>query len=124
MNSKEEESEKDILEALPKVQSREYHEFIKEDVLEANNPKEVEFYDTRQGPILTSNLSKGKVPEMFKEDVFILEFMSEHISKPPPPISIFFYTNMLMIQASNLEFKPLPDHFKYHRPFKDKFHAD
>ena len=90
----------------------------------ANNPKEVEFYDTRQGTILTPNLSKCKVPETFKEDVFILEFLLEDIGKPPPPISISFYTNrLLMIQATNLEFKPLPDHFKYHLPFKDQFHA-
>ncbi|KAB2629198.1 S ribonuclease [Pyrus ussuriensis x Pyrus communis] len=79
MISMEEESEKDILEALPKVQSREYQEFIKEDVLETNNPKEVKFYDTRQGTMLTPNLSKCKVPETFKEDVFIFEFLLEHI---------------------------------------------
>ncbi|KAB2597173.1 S ribonuclease [Pyrus ussuriensis x Pyrus communis] len=79
INSKEEESEKDILEALPKVQSKEYQEFIKEDVFETNNPKEVEFYDTGQGTILTPNLSKCKVPETFKEDVFILKFLLEHI---------------------------------------------
>ncbi|KAB2631821.1 S ribonuclease [Pyrus ussuriensis x Pyrus communis] len=83
MISKEEESEKDTLEALPKVKSREYHEFIKEDVLETNNPKEVEFYDPGQGRILIPNLSKGKVPETFKEDVFILEFLLEHISYLP-----------------------------------------
>ncbi|KAB2600247.1 S ribonuclease [Pyrus ussuriensis x Pyrus communis] len=83
MNSKEEESQKDILEALPKVQSMEYQEFVKEDVLEANNPKEVEFYDTGQGPILTPNLAECKVPETFKEDVFILEFLLEHIGYLP-----------------------------------------
>ncbi|KAB2615225.1 S ribonuclease [Pyrus ussuriensis x Pyrus communis] len=83
MISKEEESEKDILETLPKVQSREYQEFIKEDVLETNNPKEVEFYDTGQGPILTSNLTECKVPKTFKEDVFILEFLLEHIGYLP-----------------------------------------
>ncbi|KAB2597019.1 S ribonuclease [Pyrus ussuriensis x Pyrus communis] len=83
MNSKEEESEKGILEALPKVQSREYQELIKEDVLETNTPKEVEFYDTGQGTILTPNLSQCKVPETFKEDVFILEFLLEHIGYLP-----------------------------------------
>ena len=58
------------------------------------------------------------------EGVFIFKFMSELKGKPPSRISIFFYTNMLlMIQASTLEFKPLPDHFKYHPPFKDQFHA-
>ena len=99
-------------------------EFIKEDILETTIPKEVGFYDTGQGPILTPNLAECKVPEMFKEGVFILEFMSEHTGKPPPRISILFYTNrLLMIQAPNLEFKPLPDHFKYHLPFKDQFHV-
>ncbi|KAB2595521.1 S ribonuclease [Pyrus ussuriensis x Pyrus communis] len=83
MNSKEEESEKDILEALPKVKSREYQEFIKEDVLATNNPKEVEFYDTGQGTILTPNLAKCKVLETFKEDVFILEFLLEDIGYLP-----------------------------------------
>ncbi|KAB2615227.1 S ribonuclease [Pyrus ussuriensis x Pyrus communis] len=83
MNSKEEESENDILEALQKVKSREYQEFIKEDVLVTNNPKEVEFYDTGQGTILTPNLAKCKVPETFKEDVFILEFLLEDIGHLP-----------------------------------------
>ncbi|KAB2629197.1 S ribonuclease [Pyrus ussuriensis x Pyrus communis] len=105
MNSKEEESEKDILEALPKVQSMEYQEFVKEDVLEANNPKEVEFYDTRQGPILTPHLAECKVPETFKEDVFILEFLLEHTvenawrSLPHPHYYLplqFLYTSTFM----------------------------
>ncbi|KAB2617383.1 UBX domain-containing protein 4 [Pyrus ussuriensis x Pyrus communis] len=58
-----------------------------------------------------------------EEKVFVIEFLSEHTGKAPPRISIFFYTNMLlMIQAPTLEFKPLPDHLKYHPPFKDQFH--
>ena len=140
----QEESKKDIVEAFPKVQNAipilgatqqvldgveffkglctprrmiqekvvagEDVEGIKEDIFETTIPKEVGFYDT--GQVITF------------EGVFILEFILEHTGKPPPRISIFFYTNMwLMIQAPNLEFKLLPDHFKYHRPFKDKFHA-
>ncbi|KAM2301642.1 hypothetical protein FF1_032372 [Malus domestica] len=155
---KEEESEKDIVEALPKVQSdipilgtpkqvpdcveipeenctprrriqekkvaREYLEFIKEHVLETTIPKEVEFDDTGQITTIVVNLAKFKVPETFKEVVFVIEFLSDKASKSPSAISITFYTYMLlMIQAPTLEFKPLPDHFKYHLPFKDQFHA-
>ncbi|KAB2613224.1 S ribonuclease [Pyrus ussuriensis x Pyrus communis] len=125
LNSKEEEEgEKDILEAVPKVQSMEYQEFVKEDVLEANNPKEVEFDDIGQVITITCNLTKSNIPETFKAVVFVIEFLSEHTGKPPPRISIFFYTDMLlMIQAPTLEFKPLPDHLKYHLPFRDKFHV-
>ncbi|KAB2631402.1 S ribonuclease [Pyrus ussuriensis x Pyrus communis] len=125
LNSKEEEEgEKDILEAVPKVQSMEYQEFVKEDVLEANNPKEVEFDDIGQVITITCNLTKSNIPETFKGVLFVIEFLSEHTGKPPPRISIFFYTDMLlMIQAPTLEFKPLPDHLKYHPPFKDKFHV-
>ena len=99
-------------------------EFIKEDILETTIPKEVEFYDTGQVITLkTPNQAEFSSPTTF-EGVFILEFMSEHTGKPPPRISILFYTNMLlMIQAPTLEFKPLPNHFKYHLPFKDQFHA-
>ncbi|XP_068304259.1 uncharacterized protein, partial [Pyrus communis] len=57
----------------------EYQEFIKEDVLETTNPKEVGFYDTGQVATLTLNLVECKVPETFKEVVFVLEFLSEHI---------------------------------------------
>ncbi|KAM2213117.1 hypothetical protein ACFX1S_023336 [Malus domestica] len=101
--SKEEESEKDILEALPKQKKEvagEYQEFIKGDVLETTIPKEVGFYDMGQVITLkTPNLAKFSSPTTF-ERVFILEFLSEHT-----------------------KFKPLPDHFKYHLPFKDQFHA-
>ncbi|KAM2391554.1 hypothetical protein ACFX1X_035156 [Malus domestica] len=131
---KEEESEKDIVEALPKVQSDiallgtpkqvpdcvefpeanctprrriqekevdgEHQEFIKEDVLGTTNPKEVAFYDTGQVTTLPLNLAKSNIPETFKEVVFVLEFLSEQT-----------------------EFKPLPDHFKYHLPFKDQIHV-
>ncbi|KAB2611211.1 S ribonuclease [Pyrus ussuriensis x Pyrus communis] len=103
MNSKEEESEKDILEALPKVQSMEYQEFVKEDVLEANNPKEVEFHNTGQVITLkTPNLAEFSSPTTF-EGVFILEFMSEHTdawrSLPHPHCHLplqFLYTSTFM----------------------------
>ncbi|KAM2977339.1 hypothetical protein FF2_014292 [Malus domestica] len=156
---KEEESEKDIMEALPKVQSDipilgtpkqvpdcvefpeenctprrmiqekevagEYQEFIKQDVLGTTNPKEVAFYDTGQVLTITFNLPKSNLPEIFKEVVFVNEFLSDKASKSSSPISITFYTNMLilMIQAPTLEFEPMPDHFKYHLPFKDQFHG-
>ncbi|KAM1050668.1 hypothetical protein ACFXTH_032423 [Malus domestica] len=155
---KQEESEKDIVEALSKVQSDipilgtpnqvpdyvevfkepcsprrmiqekvvagEYQEFIKEDVVETTKSKEVEFDDTGQITTIVVNLAKFKVPKTFKEVVFVIEFLSDKASKSPSPISITFYTYMLlMIQAPTLEFKPLPDHFKYHLPFKDQFHA-
>ncbi|KAM1298129.1 hypothetical protein EV1_024603 [Malus domestica] len=155
---KEEESEKDIVEALPKVQSDipilgtpkqvpdcveipeenctprrriqekkvagEYLEFIKEHVLETTIPKEVEFDDTGQITTIVVNLAKFKVPKTFKEVVFVIKFLSDKASKSPSPISITFYTYMLLIiQEPTLEFKPLPDHFKYHLPFKDQFHA-
>ncbi|KAM2507933.1 hypothetical protein ACFX1W_030193 [Malus domestica] len=122
------ESEKDIVEALPKVQSdipilgapkqvpdgietfkepctprkgiqenevvKVYQEYIQEAVHETIKPKAVEFDDTGQATTIIVNLAKFKVPEMVK-DVF----------------------------APTLEFKPLPNHFKYHLPLKDKFHA-
>ncbi|KAM1224985.1 hypothetical protein ACFX2G_044759 [Malus domestica] len=154
---KQEEREKDIVEALPKVQNDipilgatkqvldcvelfkglctprrmiqekvvagECQEFIKEDVFDTPKPKEVKFDDTGQMTTIVVNLAKFKVPETFKEVVFVIEFMSEHTGKPLPRISILVYTNMLlMIQAPTLEFKPLPDHFKYHLPFKDQLH--
>ena len=73
---------------------------------------------------LKPNLAKSNTPKIF-EVVFILKFLSQHTGKPPPQILILFSTNMLisMIQAPTLEFKPLPDHFKYHFPFKDQLHA-
>ncbi|KAM2308065.1 hypothetical protein ACFX1S_030335 [Malus domestica] len=154
------ESEKDIVEALPKVQSdipilgapkqvpdgietfkepctprkgiqenevvEAYQEYIQEVVHETIKPKAVEFDDTGQATTIIVNLAKFKVPEMFKNVVFVIEFVSEKESKPSSPILILIYTNMfliLMIQASTLEFKPLPNHFKYHLPLKDKFHA-
>ncbi|KAM2973737.1 hypothetical protein FF1_000105 [Malus domestica] len=102
----------------------EHQEFIKEDVLGTTNPKEVAFYDTGQVTTRPLNLAKSNIPETFKEVVFVLEFLSEQTGKPPTQISILFYADMLlMIQAPTLEFKPLPDHFKYHLPFKDQIHA-
>ncbi|KAM1104866.1 hypothetical protein ACFX19_013396 [Malus domestica] len=127
------ESEKDIVEALPKVQSdipilgapkqvpdgietfkepctprkgiqenevvEAYQEYIQEAVHETIKPKAVEFDNTGQATTIIVNLAKFKVPEMFKDVVFVIEF------------------------APTLEFKPLPNHFKYHLPLKDKFHA-
>ncbi|KAM2445470.1 hypothetical protein ACFX1W_013427 [Malus domestica] len=121
------ESEKDIVEALPKVQSdililgapkqvpdsietfkepctprkgiqenevvEAYQEYIQEAVHETIKPKAVEFDDTGQATTIIVNLAKFKVPAMF--------------------------TNV----APTLEFKPLPNHFEYHLPLKDKFHA-
>ena len=121
----EEEGEKGIVETLPKTQEEEVAgdclELIKEDVFATTIPNEVEFYDT--GQVTTPkppNLAEISNPQSF-EVVFVLEFVLEHKGKPPPRISNSFYTNMLlMIQAPNLEFKPLPDHFNYHLPFKDK----
>ncbi|KAM2178992.1 hypothetical protein ACFX1R_034014 [Malus domestica] len=159
MQSKKEESEKDILEGFQKLQvnfpilgtikkvpecakyfkelcttrrriqekevAREYLEFIKDDVVETTIPKEVGFYNTGQVTALIPNLTKSKIPKTF-EVVFILEFLSHHTGKPPPQLSISVSTNMLLIsiiQAPTQEFKPLPDHFKYHLPFKDQLHA-
>ncbi|KAM1169969.1 hypothetical protein ACFX2I_020413 [Malus domestica] len=130
---KQEESEKDIVEALPKVQKDipilgatkqvldrvEYfkglcfprrtiqenevveadQEFIQGAVHETIKPKAVEFDDPGQATTIIVNLAKFKVPEMFKDVVFVIEF------------------------APTLEFKQLPNHFKYHLPLKDKFHA-
>ena len=113
------------MEAFPKVQvDISSLELIKEDVHETTIPKEVGFYDTGQVTTLkTPNMAEWAIPETL-EVVFILDFLLEHTGKPPPRISISFYTNMLlMIQAPTLEFKPLPDHFKYHLPFKDQIHA-
>ncbi|KAM1566669.1 hypothetical protein ACFX11_045918 [Malus domestica] len=128
MQSKEEEGEKDIFETFPKNQEQEVDgeclEFIKEDTLETKIPKEVEFYDTRQVITLkTPNLANSHIPATFK-DVFVIEFVLEQASKPSSPTSILLYTNLLilMIQAPTLEFKSLPDHVKYHRPFNDQFH--
>ncbi|KAM1145982.1 hypothetical protein ACFX2I_037873 [Malus domestica] len=157
---KQEESEKDIVEALSKVQKDipilgatkqvldrvEYfkglcfprrtiqenevveadQEFIQGAVHETIKPKAVEFDDPGQATTIIVNLAKFKVPEMFKNVVFVIEFVSEKESKPSSPILIFIYTNIfliLMIKAPTLEFKPLPNHFKYHLPLKDKFHA-
>ena len=125
MQSNEEEGEKGIFETFPTIQEKEvvgdYHELIKEDVLATTIPNEVEFYDTRQVTTLQPpNLAEISDLQSF-EVVFVLEFVLEHKGKPPPRMSNSFYTNMLlMIQAPTLEFKPLPDHFNYHLPFKDK----
>ncbi|KAM1934233.1 hypothetical protein ACFX15_018431 [Malus domestica] len=130
MQSKKEEGEKGIFETFPKNQEQEVDgeclEFIKEDTLEMKIPKEVGFYDT--GQVITPktpNLAKSYIPATFKYVVFVIEFVLEQESKPSSPTSILFYTNLLilMIQAPTLEFKPLPDHVKYHLPFKDQFHA-
>ncbi|KAM1107224.1 hypothetical protein ACFX2B_003964 [Malus domestica] len=130
MQSKEEEGEKDIFETFPKNQEqevdRECLEFIKEDTFETKIPKEVGFYDTGQVITLkTPNLTKFHIPATFKDVVFIIEFVLEQASKSSSPTSILLYTNLLilMIQAPTLEFKPLPHHVKYHRPFKNQFHA-
>ena len=130
MQSKEEEGEKGIFETFPKNQEQEVDgeclEFIKEDTLETKIPKEVGFYDTGQVITLkTPNLAKSHIPATFKDVVFVIEFVLEQASKPSSPTSILLYTNLLilMIQAPTLEFKPLPDHVKYHLPFKDQFHA-
>ncbi|KAM1181999.1 hypothetical protein EV2_000555 [Malus domestica] len=130
MQSKEEEGEKVIFETFPKNQEQEVDgeclEFIKEDTLETKIPKEVGFYDTGQVITLnTPNLAKSHIPATFKDVVFVIELVSKQASKPSFPTSILFYTNLLilMIQAPTLEFKPLPDHVKYHLPFKDQFHA-
>ncbi|KAM1560919.1 hypothetical protein ACFXTI_003859 [Malus domestica] len=100
MQSKEEGGEKDIFETFPKNQEQEVDEecleFIKEYTFETKIPKEVGFYDTGQVITLkTPNLAKSHIPATFKDVVF----------------------------APTLEFKPLPDHVKYHRPFKNQFHA-
>ncbi|KAM1396307.1 hypothetical protein ACFX2I_014019 [Malus domestica] len=100
MQSKEEEGKKSIFETFPKNQEQEVDgeclEFIKEDTLETKIPKEVGFYDTGKVITLkTSNLAKSHILATFKDVVF----------------------------APTLEFKPLPDHVKYHLPFKDQFYA-
>ncbi|KAM1920781.1 hypothetical protein ACFX15_024532 [Malus domestica] len=100
MQSKEEEGEKGIFETFPKTQEQEVDgeclEFIKKDTLETKIPKEVGFYDMGQVITLkTPNLAKFHIPAIFKDVVF----------------------------APTLEFKPLLNHIKYHRPFKDQFHA-
>ncbi|KAM2216294.1 hypothetical protein ACFXTI_022800 [Malus domestica] len=130
IQSKEEEGEKDIFKTFPKNQEQEVDgeclEFIKEDTFETKIPKKVGFYDTGQVITLkTSNLAKSHILATFKDVVFVIEFVLEQASKPSSPTSILLYTNLLilMIQAPTLEFKPLPDHVKYHRLFKDQFHA-
>ncbi|KAM2474096.1 hypothetical protein PS1_006848 [Malus domestica] len=130
MQSKEEEGEKGIFETFRKNQEQEVDgeclEFIKEVTLETKIPKEVGFYDTGKVITLkTPNLAKSHIPPTFKDVVFVIEFVLEQVSKPSSPTLILLYTNLLilMIQAPTLEFKPLPDHVKYHLPFKDQFHA-
>ncbi|XP_070666506.1 uncharacterized protein [Malus domestica] len=101
-------------------------EYIQGAVHETIKPKAVEFDDPGQATTIIVNLAKFKVPEMFKNVVFIIEFVSNKASKPYSPILILIFTNMfliLMIQAPTREFRPLPNHFKYHLPLKDKFHA-
>ena len=136
MQSNEEEGEKGVCETFSELPENEVAgeclEFVKEDVLETTIPEEVRFYDTGQVTTLTINLAKCNSPSISPwcnkdvlpktfEVVFVLEFLLDHTGKPSPRISNSFYTNMLlMIQAPTLEFKPLPDHFNYHHPFKDK----
>ncbi|KAM0971490.1 hypothetical protein ACFX2A_019742 [Malus domestica] len=156
---KQEESEKDIVEALPKVQqdipilgatkqvldrveyfkglcfprrmiqekvvAKECQDFIKEDKFETTKPKEVEFDDIGQVTTIIVNLAKSNIPETFKGVVFVIEFLSDKASKLSSPISITFYTNLLILmnQVPTLESKPMPVHFKYHRPFKDQIHV-
>ena len=69
LQSKEEESEKDILEAFPKVQvDIPILELIKEDVLETTISKEVEFYDTGQVTTLKApNLAECNSPKSLSE---------------------------------------------------------
>ncbi|KAM1559969.1 hypothetical protein TB2_031904 [Malus domestica] len=131
---KQEESEKDIVAALPKVQkdipilgatkqaldrveyfkglcfprrmiqekvvAKECQDFIKEDKFETTKPKEVEFDDIGQVTTIIVNLAKSNIPETFKGVVFVIEFLSDKAKS-----------------------KPMPVHFKYHRPFKDQIHA-
>ncbi|KAM1763925.1 hypothetical protein ACFX11_003223 [Malus domestica] len=130
MQSKEEEGEKVIFKTFPNNQKQEVDveclEFIKEDTLETKIPKEVGFYDMGQVITLkTPNLAKSHIPATLKNVVFVIEFVLEQAIKPSSPTSILLYINLLilMIQTPTLEFKPLPDHVKYHRPFKDQFHA-
>ena len=109
MQSNEEEGEKGIFETLPKIQEEEVVgdclELIKEEMLVTTIPSEVEFYDTGQVTTLTINLAKCNsssispwcskdVPPKTFEVVFILEFLLEHKGKPPPRVSILFYTNI------------------------------
>jgi len=56
----------------------------------------------------------------------VLEFFVQHVGKQLPKNSISFYTNFLLIsmtRAPTLEIQPLPEHFKYHRPFNDQLHV-
>ncbi|MBT0984519.1 hypothetical protein KJ032_26090 [Salmonella enterica subsp. enterica serovar Typhimurium] len=99
----------------------EFVEHIKEAVHETIKPKGVEIDDTGQATTIIVNLAKFKVPETFKDVVFVIEFECD--CKPSSPFLILIYTNLfliLMIQAPSLELRPLSDHFKYHRPFNDK----
>ncbi|KAM1006316.1 hypothetical protein ACFX2A_003084 [Malus domestica] len=130
MQSKEEEGEKGIFGTFPKNREQEVDgeclQSIKEDTLVTKTRKEVGFYDTGKVITLkTPNLAKSYIPATFKDVVFVIEFVLEQASKPSSPISILLYTNLLilMIQTPTLEFKPLPDHVKYHLPFNDQFHA-
>ncbi|KAM1855871.1 hypothetical protein ACFX14_006168 [Malus domestica] len=68
-------------------------EYIQGAVHETIKPKAVEFDDPGQATTIIVNLAKFKVPEMFKN------------------------------VAPTREFRPLPNHFKYHLPLKDKFHT-
>ncbi|KAM2389178.1 hypothetical protein ACFXTH_038525 [Malus domestica] len=93
------ESEKDIVEALPKVQS---------DIPIHGAPKQVpDGIETFKEPCTPrKGIQENEVVEAYQE--YIQEVVHETIKPKAAP---------------TLEFKPLPNHFKYHLPLKDKFHA-
>ncbi|KAM1754694.1 hypothetical protein ACFX12_007120 [Malus domestica] len=93
------ESEKDIVEALPKVQS---------DIPILGAPKQVpDGIETFKEPCTPrKGIQENEVVEAYQE--YIQEVVHETIKPKAAP---------------TLEFKPLPNHFKYHLPLKDKFHA-
>ena len=102
-------------------------EYIKEAV-QATKAHEIEIDDTEQATTIIVNLAQFKVPEISKNVVFVIDFESEKDRKPSSPILILIliFTNIfliLMIQAPSHEFRPLPNHFKYHLPLKDKVQA-
>ncbi|KAM2507934.1 hypothetical protein ACFX1W_030193 [Malus domestica] len=93
------ESEKDIVEALPKVQS---------DIPILGAPKQVpDGIETFKEPCTPrKGIQENEVVKVYQE--YIQEAVHETIKPKAAP---------------TLEFKPLPNHFKYHLPLKDKFHA-
>ncbi|MBT0984698.1 hypothetical protein KJ032_27135, partial [Salmonella enterica subsp. enterica serovar Typhimurium] len=73
----------------------EFQEYIQEAVHETIKPKAVEFDDTGQATTIIVNLAKFKVPETFKDVVFIIEFECD--CKPSSPFFILIYTNLFLI---------------------------